>query len=68
MKILKLLSKITFLNIVILINLNIYSYSEEQPVDIWNLEEQKSQPKVLNDQNKSEISNEQSSENNVYDL
>ena len=56
MKILKLLSKITFLNIVILINLNIYSYSEEQPVDIWNLEEQKSQPKVLNDQNKSEIS------------
>ena len=68
MKILKLLSKIIFLNIVILINLNIYSYSEEQPVDIWNLEEQKSQPKVLNDQNKSEISNEQSSENNVYDL
>ncbi|MDC3207833.1 hypothetical protein OA967_00870 [Candidatus Pelagibacter sp.] len=49
MKISKLLNKISLAIICLILLSSTFSYSEEQPVDIWNIEKKEIEKKILND-------------------
>ncbi|MDC3114689.1 hypothetical protein OA412_01495 [Candidatus Pelagibacter sp.] len=49
MKISKLLNKISLAGIFLILLSSTFSYSEEQPVDIWNIEKKEIEKKILND-------------------
>ena len=49
MKISKLLNKISLAGISLILLSSTFSYSEEQPVDIWNIEKKEIEKKILND-------------------
>ncbi len=71
MKISKSLNRISFVLFFIIILSGTPSYSEEQPVDIWNLEKKEVEKKITNDntntsQNNSEI--QTSTESSIFSL
>ena len=69
MKILKLLNKIIFLISIIFIY-NSISYSDEKPVDIWNISDEdkaKNLPTILNKEN-DKTQDEQSSASNIFNM
>ncbi len=69
MKILKLLNKIIFLISIIFIY-NSISYSDEKPVDIWNISDEdkaKNLPTILNKEN-DKTQDEQSSASNIFSM
>lgn len=71
MKILKLLNKSFFLVIILLIS-SISSYAEEEPVDIWNIEQKSEIEKLSGDNSQllpiNEEGDESTSEPSIYDL
>ncbi len=71
MKILKLLNK-KYFSIILVLLLIVPSYSEEQPVDIWNIDKKKIEEQSLknNSQNsqEEEIEIKDNSDSNIYDM
>ena len=69
MKILRLLNRINF-SIILIILLNSISYSNEEPVDIWNLKEEdkKKNLSTLNNKKDTENSQKQDSQSSIYEM
>ena len=69
MKILKLLNRINF-SIILIILLTSISYSNEEPVDIWNLKEEdkKKDLSTLNNKKDNEDLQKQGSKSNIYEM
>ena len=69
MKILRLLNRINF-SIILIILLNSISYSNEEPVDIWNLKEEdkKKNLSTLNNKKDTENLQKQSSQSSIYEM
>ena len=69
MKILRLLNRINF-SIILIILLNSISYSNEEPVDIWNLKEEdkKKNLSTLNNKKDTENLQKQDSQSSIYEM
>ncbi len=69
MKILRLLNRINF-SIILIILLNSISFSNEEPVDIWNLKEEdkKKNLSTLNNKKDTENLQKQSSQSSIYEM
>ena len=71
MKISKSLNKISFVLFFIIILSWTPSYSEEQPVDIWNLEKKEVEKKITNDNTNTSQTNSEiqtSTESSIFSL